>query len=145
MHPKELTTMKTFPKFLQAGLAACLLAGASLPALSSAPWPDVDFEWYSNVGKGRPMATITALPAPRAGYIWSPAHYEWNGSRMEYMPGIWIQDDYENQWRMYAFDPNVVYATVRPELVEGIPALRDRDGNVIPTSPDAYPVESARR
>ena len=35
-------------------------------------------------------------------------------------------------------DPTTVIAT-------GPLVLRDRDGNVIPTSPDAYPVESARR
>ena len=118
-------------------LAACLLAGASMPALSSAPWPDIDFEWYTHVGAGR-GGSITVMPAPRTGYIWAPAHYEWSGTRMEYFPGVWIQDDYDNQWRVYAFGPNAVVAS-------GPLVLRDRDGNVIPTSPDAYPVDSARR
>lgn len=112
--------MKTLHKLIHAGFAACLLAGASTSALAYAPYPDV------------------ALPAPRAGYIWAPAHYEWDGSRMQYYPGVWIQDDYDSQWRMYAYGPNTVIAT-------GPLVLRDRDGNVIPTSPDAYPVESARR
>jgi hypothetical protein len=132
--------MKTLHKLIQVGFAACLLAGAATPALSYAPYPDVDFEWYANVGKGRAQTTsiYTAFPAPRAGYIWAPAHYEWDGTRMQYLPGVWIQDDYESQWRMYAFGPATVIAT-------GPLVLRDRDGNVIPTSPDAYPVESARR
>ena len=131
--------MKTLHKLIHAGFAACLLAGASTSALSYAPYPDVDFEWYRYVGAGR-GATYSAytLPAPRAGYIWAPAHYEWDGTRMQYYPGVWIQDDYDSQWRMYAYGPNTVIAT-------GPLVLRDRDGNVIPTSPDAYPVESARR
>jgi hypothetical protein len=129
--------MKTLHKLIQAGFAACLLAGASTSALSYAPYPDIDFEWYAHVGAGR-GATYTTLPAPRAGYIWAPAHYEWDGTRMQYYPGVWIQDDYDSQWRMYAFGPNTVIAT-------GPLVLRDRDGNVIPTSADAYPVESARR
>jgi hypothetical protein len=124
--------MKTLRRFLHAGFAACALAGASLPALSSAPWPDTNFKWYPGMGKGGP-ATTTALPAPRGGYIWAPAHYEWNGIRMEYIPGIWIQDNYENEWRMYARGPNAVYAAVRP------------DANVNPFSPDPHPVEAARR
>ena len=129
--------MKTLHKLIHAGFAACLLAGASTSALSYAPYPDVDFEWYANVGKGR-ATTYTVMSAPRAGYIWAPAHYEWDGTRMQYYPGVWIQDDYDSQWRMYAYGPNTVIAT-------GPLVLRDRDGNVIPTSPDAYPVESARR
>jgi len=67
--------MKTLRKYIQAGLAACVLAGASMPALAWAPW---------------------------SGEHWAPAHYEWNGDRMKYFPGVWIQDDYDNEWRMYA-------------------------------------------
>jgi hypothetical protein len=129
--------MNTIQKVIYTGFAACALASASMPAFSWTVWPDVDFEWYANVGK--PMvATTEVYPAPRPGYIWSPGHYEWTGTRQVWMPGVWITDDYDHQWRAYASNGRTTYAT-------GPLELRDRDGNVIPTNPEAYPIDSTRR
>jgi len=129
--------MKTLQKLIYAGFATCALASASMPAFSWTVYPDVDFEWYANVGKQ--LVPVEVTPAPRAGYIWSPGHYEWTGTREVYMPGVWVKDDYEQQWRAYA------NANGTTTYANGPLVLRDRDGNVIPTSPDAYPVDSARR
>ena len=120
---------------LRTTLVVAGLAAAS-PALAWTVWPDVDFEWYANVG--RPNVTVEAHPAPRAGYIWSPARYDWTGTRQVYVPGVWVKDDYEQQSASYARGTTVIYST-------GPLELRDRDGNVIPTTPDAYPVGSALR
>ena len=114
----------------------CLAAAAALafatPALAWTVYPDVDFEWYANVG--RPIAyTPQAYPAPRAGFIWSPARYDWTGSRQVLVPGTWIVDDYDPQWRAYAIGGTTVIAS------DGL-VLRDRDGNVIPIDPAAYPI-----
>jgi hypothetical protein len=128
--------METTQKLIYTGFALCALASASMPALSWTVYPDVDFEWYANVGKQLVPAEIQ--PAPRPGYIWSPGHYEWNGTREVYMRGTWVKDDYDRQWRAYADGTTTSYAN-------GPLVLRDRDGNPIPTSPDAYPVDSARR
>lgn len=129
--------MKTIQKVIYTGFAACALASASMPAFSWTVWPDVDFEWYANVGK--PVAgSIEVMPAPRPGYIWSPARYEWTGTRQVYTPGVWVVDDYDRQWKAYADGRTTTYAT-------GPLELRDRDGNVIPITPDAYPIDSTRR
>ena len=120
---------------LRTTLTVAGLAAAS-PAFAWTVWPDVDFEWYANVGK--PAVTLEAYPAARAGFIWSPAHYEWTGTRQVLVPGVWIQDDYDRQWKAYASGSTITYAT-------GPLELRDRAGNVIPTNPDAYPVGSAMR
>ena len=129
--------MKTIQRFIYAGFATCALASASMPAFSWTVWPDVDFEWYANVGK--PVAgSVEVYPAPREGYIWAPGRYEWNGARQVYNPGVWVKDDYDRQWHAYANGTTTTYAT-------GPLELRDRDGNVIPITPDAYPVDSARR
>jgi len=133
--------MNTIQKVIYTGFAACALASASMPAFSWTVWPDVDFEWYANVGKVPPGAYLTyyeVTPAPRAGYIWSPGHYEWTGARQAWMPGTWVKDDYDREWKAYAFNDRTTYAT-------GPLELRDRDGNVIPTNPEAYPVDSTRR
>ena len=112
-----------------------------MPALSWTVWPDVDFEWYANVGK--PVApeamTIEVMPAPRDGFIWSPGHYERTASGTHrWVPGQWVADDYRQQVATYS-------TLGRTALATGPTILRDSEGNVIPTNPDAYPVDSARR
>ena len=85
--------MKLMQKIISAGFATCALASASLPALSWSVWPDVDFEWYANVGKpvAGATATIETFPAPREGQIWSPSHYERSASGSHvYVPGRWV-------------------------------------------------------
>ena len=121
---------------LKSTLAAAALAFAT-PSLAWTAWPDVDFEWYANVGKSAPAAE--AYPAPRAGYIWSPAHYEWTGERQVFVAGHWIADDYDRQWRIYAAE------NARINGDNGPFELRDRDGNVIALDLSAYPVDALRR
>jgi hypothetical protein len=125
-------------KLISAGFAVVALASASLPALSWTVWPDVDFEWYTQVGKPLAPSTVVVL-APRAGYIVSPAHWETRGTHQVFVPAQYVRDDYPQQLAIYN-NPNgtTSYAT-------GPLLLRDRDGNIIPTQPDAYPVDSAMR
>ncbi len=129
--------MKT-QKLIQAGFAVVALASASLPALSWTVWPDVDFEWYTQVGKPLAPSTVVTL-APRAGYIVSPGHWETRGTRQVYVPAQYVKDDYPQQLAMYN-NPNGTTSFATGPLI-----LRDRDGNIIPTQPSAYPVDSATR
>ncbi|HUR60464.1 MAG TPA: hypothetical protein VM029_22265 [Opitutaceae bacterium] len=125
-------------KLISAGFAAVVLAGASLPAFAWTVWPDVDFEWYSRVGKPLASSTVVTL-APRAGYIVSPAHWETRGTHQVLVAAQYVKDDYPQQLAIYN-NPNgtTSYAT-------GPLLLRDKDGNIIPTQPGAYPVDSATR
>ena len=77
--------------------------------------------------------------APRQGYIVSPGHWETRGIHQVYVPAQYVRDDYPQQLAVYN-NPNgtTTYAT-------GPFLLRDRDGNLIPTQPEAYPVDSALR
>ena len=134
--------MKLIQKIIHAGFATCALASASLPALSWTVWPDVDFEWYANVGK--PVAgaatSVEVFPAPREGYIWSPGHYERSATgNHTWVAGKWVADDYPQQL--------ATYGTINAgsTVATGPMTLRDSQGNVIPTTPDAYPVDSTRR
>ena len=128
--------MKSMQKAIFAAFAAC--AAASLPALANTygNTPDVDFEWYANVGR---TANAELMPAPRAGYIWAPGHYEWTGTRQVWAPGVWVRDEQSPHWTAFKSGPNTTSYTTGPL------ELRDRDGNVIPTDPNAYNVDSARR
>ena len=114
-------------RFISAGFAVASLASASVPALAYTFWPDVDFEWYADVGRGRAPA-VEEFPAARPGYIWSPGHYERVGRRETWVEGRWIKDDYADQLAWY-----------------GTHTLKDSQGNAIPMDPNAYPVDSSRR
>ena len=116
--------MKTIQRIISAGFATAVLVSASVPALAYTVWPDVDFEWYANVGKPLVGTTVEVYPAPREGYIWAPGHWETRGTTPVWVNGQWIADDYNQQLAI---------------------AIRDRDGNVIPINPEAYPVDSALR
>ena len=127
--------MKTIQKIIYAGFATCALASASMPALSWTVWPNVDFEWYADVGKPpAPTAEVTVFPAPREGYIWAPGRYVWTGTQQRWESGHWIRDDYQEQVAAAANRSGSAIAT-------GPTILRDRDGNVIPTDPSAYPID----
>jgi hypothetical protein len=122
---------------ISTGVATIALASAAIPALALGVYPDVDFEWYANVGRAAPVVEVT--PASRAGYIWSPGRWETRGTHQVWTKGHWIQDDYQQQLMVYNNgNGTTTYAT-------GPLILRDSQGNVIPTQPDAYPVDSARR
>ena len=123
---------------ISAGFATAALASASIPALAWTVWPDVDdFEWYANVGKPL-LVTEEPVPPPRAGYIWTPGHWENRATRQVWVAGRFIKDDYQEQLALY----NVPAGT---QIATGPMILRDSQGNIIPTSPEAYPVQSAAR
>src|SRR5437868_11875514 len=90
---------------ISAGFATAALASASLPALSWTVWPDVDFEWYANVGKPPEGAVVSDFPREtRVGYIWAPSHYERvaDGREKVLVKGHWIRDDYHDQVAIYS-------------------------------------------
>ncbi len=49
---------------------------------------------FSNVAVdldfGPPPARVEVVPAPRAGYIWSPGYWVWEDYRHVWVPGSWI-------------------------------------------------------
>ena len=103
-------------------LALAALAFAA-PVHASAS-PEIDFEWYANVG--RSVAPTYAFPAPRAGYIWVPGHWETRGTRQAFVPGYWIVDDYAAQLAIHNPGPHVVI-------------VKDPRGELIVTAPASYP------
>jgi hypothetical protein len=126
--------MKT-QNLISAGFATIALASVAIPALALNVYPDIDFEWYTHVGRDPANSTVVeVMPAPRAGYIWSPGHWETRGTRQAWIAGHWITDDYQQQLMVYNNGNTTTYAT-------GPLILRDSQGNVIPTQPEAYPIK----
>ncbi len=132
--------MRLMQKLISAGFATCALASASMPAFSWNVWPNPDFEWYANVGRPMGNTTLTEVqPAPREGYIWAPGRYVWTGTQHRLEAGRWIKDDYQEQVAAAANRGGNAVVSTEPMV------LRDRDGNVIPTQPSAYPIDSTTR
>ena len=100
------------PQLVYAALATATLASASFPALSWTAWPDVDFEWYANVGKPlttvviTPVAVYPLYPAPRDGMIWSPTHWETRGDHQVQVRGHWIRERVGYHWMADRWDPD---------------------------------------
>lgn len=107
---------------LRNSLAILALAAAIPASASTTTW--VDFEWYADVGKPFPVTSIQSYPAPRPGFIWAPAHYEWDGGpRQIFLPGAWIVDDYDAQWRHYAFGTPITVADYKVNVAPSMPGV----------------------
>lgn len=85
---------------LRNALAIAALSAAT-PALAWTVWPDVDFQWYADVGRSTTPAE-EAYPAPRLGLIWSPGHWERRDAASNWVAGRWIEDDYAAQVADYS-------------------------------------------
>ena len=89
-------------KMILRSTAAIAAMSLATPALAFSVWPDIDFEWYANVGKFDPRpAAIVAEPAPRAGYIWSPERWETRYEHQVHIAAHWVPDDYYAQLAIY--------------------------------------------
>src|SRR5213595_2026621 len=96
---------------ISAGFATAAMASASVPALAWTVWPDVDFEWYANVGRPLAYPSVEVIPAPREGYIWTAGNWENRGSRQVWVAGHWVKDDYAQQLAVYNTPQYTTYAT----------------------------------
>ena len=73
--------MNTRTKILAAaGLAAALACGAASAAVN-----------YSlGVRVGPPASLVQVITGPRAGYVWTPGYWAWNGYRRVWVEGRWV-------------------------------------------------------
>ena len=77
--------------FTKKVLVSALLAAGMIGAVAT-PLPGVaatSFDIQLNFGP--PPVRYEAIPAARAGYVWSPGHWQWSGSayRHDWVPGHW--------------------------------------------------------
>ena len=122
--------MRPIQRFIHAGFAMAAIASASVPALAWTVWPDVDFEWYANVGRA-PAATSTLEPSAAA-----PA-----GDL--HMSGAWAGYPVDDQRATELQRERVIREGTSYSTTDRV--IRDREGNPIPATPDAYPVDRSTR
>ena len=112
-------------------LAALILAGAAAAPLPSLAASNVSLY----IGTAPPAPVYERVPAPRAGYVWAPGYWNWNGHRY-----VWVKGHYEKVRRGYTYH--------RPEWRQGDNGWQlerggwrrgDRDGDGVPNRFDAHP------
>jgi hypothetical protein len=130
-----------------AGFAAAAFAGVSAPALAWTVWPDIDFEWYADVGRTTTVVDVEVMPAARVGYIWAPGRWEAVGSTRErFVGGHWIKDDYYQQVIAYNNLDGATAFTTSPvsftTYTTSPVIVRDRFGEIVlPPEPANYPID----
>jgi len=127
-------------KLISAGFAMAALASASVPALSLAISSDDPVRTPARIDE-----TGVDVTNARPGYIWVPGHFEARGADR-----IFVNGHFEPMGRprdAAALERNRVATANGVETVyaTGPTVLYDSQGNVIPTSPYLYPLDSARR
>lgn len=126
-------------------LAAAALSAPALiaPALMTPAAAEVDLN--VSIGVPPPPLRYEMVPAPRAGYVWAPGFWSWEGGRHVWVAGHWI-----GERRGYAWVPD------RWEQVHGgwrhepghwnrQAAWGDRDHDGVPNAYDRHPDNPYRR
>ena len=117
--------MRPIQRVIHAGFATAAIVSASVPAFAWTVWPDVDFEWYANVGRA-PAATSTVEQSATS------------SAGEARMSGAWQGYPIEDEAASPAQESRVIPSGSSLSTTDRV--IRDREGNAIPTSPDAYPV-----
>jgi hypothetical protein len=66
-------------------VAACAAALMGFGAAAQAQYSAI-------VSVAPPAPRHEAMPAPRAGMVWAPGHYEWRGGEYAWVEGQWLRD-----------------------------------------------------
>ena len=114
-------------------LAATAATAVTAPALLTPAAAQVEFN--VNIASAPPPMRYEAVPAPRAGYVWAPGYWHWDGRRHVWQNGHWevaragyryvaprwerYYDNGHERWRYHA-------------------SRWDRDGDGIPNRYDRY-------
>jgi hypothetical protein len=72
--------------------AALIMVSALLALIASAAVPVIARDQIAvdvDIGRPPPAARVEAVPAPRAGYVWAPGYWLWDGHRHIWFKGHW--------------------------------------------------------
>jgi hypothetical protein len=45
-----------------------------------------------------PPARVVEVPSPRAGFVWAPGYYRWDGHRHVWVDGHWLRERHGFHW-----------------------------------------------
>jgi hypothetical protein len=64
---------------------------ASAGAMSYAPTAAAGVDVSVGIGVAPPAPRYEVVPPPRAGYVWAPGYWRWDGGRHVWMGGTWVR------------------------------------------------------
>jgi len=119
-------------------LASCLACGLTLGATSAA---QAEIHGVIAVREAPPPLRAEVMPAPRAGHVWVPGYWAWQGHRHVWHRGTWVR---ARPGFVYS-SPSWTQRDGRWEFREGRWARGDRDGDGVPNAVDRRPNDPTRR
>ncbi|WP_422001666.1 YXWGXW repeat-containing protein [Reyranella sp.] len=111
-------------------LAAATL---SMATVMTAPFNSADAQVSITFGQAPPPAPYEAVPAPRAGYVWAPGHYNLVNDRYQWSPGHWVA---ARPGYRYVPDNWERYTANGRDQWRYVPSRWDRDGDGVPNRYD---------
>ena len=77
-------------------VAALALGAIAVPVVSEAKTIIVEV--------APPPARVEVVPAPRAGYVWAPGYWNWNGHRHVWVGGRWVGERHGWHWEEHRWE-----------------------------------------
>jgi hypothetical protein len=74
------------------GLTLALISSSLIATLPAYARPEV------TATTAPPPPRVEAIPSVRAGSVWAPGHWEWNGRFYSWASGTWIVDRHGSHW-----------------------------------------------
>ena len=104
-------------------------------------------QYTAIVSTAPPPPRHEVVPAPRTGYVWDAGHYEFRGDNYVWVPGHWIaaRDGHDFRERRWVQRGNGEWMLVGGNWERrGAYGDRDRDGDGVRNSRDAFPDDRTR-
>jgi predicted small secreted protein len=70
-------------------VAATMLLGAALPTVAGV---GIDIQIAP------PAPRVVEVPPPRAGFVWAPGYYRWDGRQHVWVDGRWLRERRGSHW-----------------------------------------------
>jgi len=123
-------------------LAVATIATPALvaPAMFTPAAAEVDLN--VSIGVPPPPPRYEVVPAPRAGYIWAPGHWRWDGHQHVWNGGVWVP---QRAGYRYVPDRWERYVENGHERWRHHASGWDRDGDGVPNRYDNHPNNPNRR
>jgi WXXGXW repeat (2 copies) len=83
-------------------LTALAAAAISLPALVAPAMVTpaaAEVDLSITIGTPPPAPRLEVIPAPRAGYVWAPGYWHWDGYHHVWMAGRWMAERPGYHWQ----------------------------------------------
>ena len=75
------------------------LLGAALAAALMGFGAAAQAQYTAIVSVAPPAPRHEVIPAPRAGWVWAPGHYEWRGGEYAWVEGHWMRERVGYEYR----------------------------------------------